>query len=188
MTEGTPQTPPPEGTGDPAAPAPGSQQFTSVEEAEAFYRARQSGIDKAHNAQVAAMQADFEAQMNALRKPAAGAPSPQEGESAEAVRIRELEQQVSAERNARLLSERKSQYPYAASLFGDEIANLSPGALAAAEATGGSGGPIIDPNSAPRQPAGMPAVKPDEDKTYDESLADLRALAPAYQQMLRDKQ
>lgn len=189
MTEGTqPDT----STGTPDAATSGSQPTgQTVEERDAFWQARMSGKDRAHNAELGQVRQDFEAQIAALRTPAAPP-----NETPEAARIRELEQQVATEQRARVVTEYRAKYPYAAAMLGDEIVKLSEAKVAALDAgrldaptgdqaTNGAGFPIIDPNSAPRRPAGMPATKPNADKSIEELEADLRAMTPAYQAALR---
>jgi hypothetical protein len=180
MTEGTlPNSP--TGAGDAGSTPNGVEsQPKTVEEGEAFWRNRFSARDKAHNAETAALKA----QMEAMQK----APvTPQAGESPEAARVRELEAALEAERYARYASSLAAKYPDAAGVLGDTIATLPEEKIAAinAVAAGGSA-PIIDPNSAGRKGA-MSAPKPMAEKSIDELKSDLKALTPAYQQMLREK-
>jgi hypothetical protein len=124
--------------------------------------------------------------MEAMQKAPA---KPAEGESPEAARLRELEQQLENERQARKIDSLKAQYPLAASTLGDGIAYMEPAKLAGLEAAldnGTSSAPIIDPNSAGRRGA-MSAPKPMAEKSIDELKSELKALTPAYQQMLREK-
>jgi hypothetical protein len=153
-----------------------------------------SGKDRAHNAEKAAMQEEFDRRLSAVTAPPAPA-----NETPEAARIRELEAQVARERSARVAADMRSKYPYAAAVLGEEVANLSEPRLAAFEAgrvdrpeggdpqTNGAGFPIIDPNSPPRRPAGMPATKPTNDLTIEETEAAMRALAPAYQASVKER-
>jgi hypothetical protein len=89
----------------------------------------------------------------------------------------------------------QAQYPTAAGVLGDSIAALPPEKVAALEAFfdqqgGPVGRPMIDPNAARRAPAGAPGSvngqKPLNEKTKDELLSDLRRLAPAYQEALKE--
>jgi hypothetical protein len=168
-------------TGD-AVEVSGAQ---SVEEVEAYWRNRTSGIQKAHNAETAALHA----QMEQMRAAPVAAP---EGESAEAARSRALETELQQERAARQSLELRTRYPYAADVLGDEIVNLTPAKLAAIEAggDGGQGGPpvIRDPNAARRNQTGVqsPQAKPLNEKTKDELLADLRQAAPYIQAEARE--
>jgi hypothetical protein len=169
-------------TGEPVV-ASGAQ---TVEEVEAFWRNRSSGKDRAHNAETAALHAQIEA----LKAQPAPAPV---GESPEAARIRELESNLQQERARAAAAELRSQYPQAASILGDSIANLPPEKVAAIEAWADNGQvgvpPRIEPNAAPRPAgAGMPGggAKPLNEKSKDELLADLRRLALAAQEAMRE--
>ena len=167
-------------TGDPVETS-GAQ---TVEEVEAFWRNRSSGKDRAHNAETQALKSQIEA----LKAQPAPAPV---GESPEAARIRELETNLQQERIARAAAQLQAQYPMAAGILGDSIANLPPEKVAAIEAWAESGAPqapgshpIIDPNAAPRRspgiPGGLNSQKPLKEKSKDELLSDLRRLAPAF--------
>lgn len=185
MSEGTPDPTIDGGEGTPADDTAAGTGPQTVEEVEAFWKHRQSQADKAHAAETAALKA----QMDALK---AAPVAPAEGESPEAARVRELEGQLQQERTARQAVELRARYPMAATVLGDSIAALPEEKLAAIEAgfdtAAGSGGPpIIDPNSAPRRgAANSPTAKPVNEKTKDELLGDLRRMAPAYQQALRE--
>lgn len=174
-------------TGEQSVESSGAQ---TVEEVEAFWRNRSSGKDKAHNAETAALHAQIEA----LKAQPAPAPV---GESPEAARIRELEQNLQQERVARASAQLQAQYPMAAGILGDSIANLPPEKVAAIEAWAESGAPaqpgshpIIDPNAAPRRspgiPGGLNSQKPLNEKSKDELLGDLRRLAPAVQEAMKE--
>lgn len=168
-------------TGDAVEQAP-----KTVEEVEAFWRNRFSSRDRAHNAETAALKA----QMEVLRT----APVvPPEGESPEAARVRTLEAELQQERTARQAESLRTTYPMAAAVLGEAITGLPPEKLAAMEAaldtgqaTGGP--PIIDPNAAPRRQAGQPGTTqaPLNEKSKDELLADLRRVAPAYQEAAKE--
>jgi hypothetical protein len=165
-------------TGEPVANGVGQ----TVEEIEASWQHRFSQRDKAHNAETAALHAQIDALKAAPVRPA-------EGESPEAARVRELEAALQQERAARVAAVLQSKYPMASAVLGDSIIGMPEEKIAAAEAamepTGGA--PIIDPNAAPRRGAAtQSAAKPMKDKSKDELLADLRKVAPAYQQALRD--
>lgn len=165
-------------TGEPVANGVGQ----TVEEIEASWQHRFSQRDKAHNAETAALKA----QIDALKAAPAKAP---EGESPEASRVRELEAALQQERAARQAAVLQSKYPMASAVLGDSIIGMPEEKIAAAEAameaTGGK--PIIDPNAAPRRGAAMQTTtKPISEKSKDELLGDLRKLAPAYQQALKD--
>lgn len=165
-------------TGD-AAEQSGGQ---TVEEVEAFWRNRTSGIQRAHNAETA----DLHRQMDEMRKAPVAAP---EGESAEAARVRALEAELQQERAARQAADLKSQYPYAADILGDEITSVTPAKLAAINAAGDTGSaPIINPNAAARGNGSIqqPAAKPMNEKSKDELLADLQRIAPAYQEAAKE--
>lgn len=171
-------------TGDPVE----SSGAQSVEEVEAFWRNRSSGKDRAHNAETQALKAQIEA----LKAQPAPAPV---GESPEAARIRELEANLQQERARAAAAELRSQYPYAAEVLGDSITGLPPEKIAAINALGDSDRapgrtPIIDPNAARRGPAGAPGqvngAKPLNEKTKDELLSDLRRMAPAVQEAMRE--
>jgi hypothetical protein len=178
VTEGTLPTDP-TGAGQDSTQSVESQP-KSVEEVEAFWRNRFSARDKAHNAETAALKAQIEAMQKAPSKP-------QEGESPDAARLRELEQALEQERARARAAELRTQYPLAASILGDEVVRVSPEKLAAFNAAVEQGeSPIIDPNSAPRRGA-MAAPKPPAEKSIDELKGELKALTPAYQQMMREK-
>ena len=170
-------------TGD-AVVSSGAQ---TVEEVEAFWRNRSSGKDRAHNAETQALKD----QIAALKQAPAPAPV---GESPEAARIRELEANLQTERTARAAAQLQAQYPTAAGILGESIANLPPEKIAAIEAAfdnnGGLGrAPMIDPNAAPRPTPGNPGgngQKPVREKTKDELLADLRRMAPAIQEAAKE--
>jgi hypothetical protein len=182
VTEGT-LTNSPTGAGDAGSTLNGVEsQPKTVEEVEAFWRNRFSARDKAHNAETAALKA----QMEAMQKAPAKA---QEGESPEAARVRELEAALEAERRARAVTSLAAKYPDAAAVLGDQIATLPEEKIAAidAVAAGGSGGPIIDANAAPRRASAAPVAKPVEEKSVEELKDELRALTPAYKQMLSEK-
>jgi hypothetical protein len=182
MTDGT-LTGSPTGSGDAGSTGdPVERQPQSVEEVEAFWRNRFSARDRAHNAETAALKA----QMEAMQKAPA---TPQPGETPEAARVRELEQALENERWARASMSLASKYPDAAAVLGDQIATLPEEKIAAINALGAggsTGNPIIDPNAAGRRGA-MSAPKPMAEKSVDELKEELRALTPAYQQMLREK-
>lgn len=184
MTDGTlpnssGATPGNDSTGQPVESLP-----SSVEEVEAFWRNRFSQRDRAHNAETAALRE----QINALQQRSAGS-TPTEAPSPEAARVAELEAALAAERARAEAANRKAQYPLVGSILGDDIANVDPAKLAALEASYESGarGPMIDPNSAPRN-AGVMAQpqKSMNEKSKDELLADLRKIAPAYQQAAKE--
>lgn len=165
--------------------ATGEPVAQTVEEVEAIYRARMSGKDRAHNAEVAS----FKAQIAALQAPAAPV-----GESPEAARIRVLE----AERDAALAQAQgealKRQYPETADVLGDEIVKLPPEKLAAMEARFNdqlgitAPPPRVDPNMAARGNGAVaaPGAKPYSQRSKDELLAELQAVAPAFQQALQE--
>jgi hypothetical protein len=181
MTEGTLTGSPTDGGDANSTPNGVEAQPQSVAEVEAFWRNRFSARDKAHNAETAALKAQLEAMQKAPV-------TPQAGESPEAARVRELEAALEAERYARYSATLASKYPDAAAVLGDQIATLPEEKVAAINAGFGSAsGPIIDPNAAPRRAANIPAVKPVEEKSIDELKDDLRALTPAYKQMLSER-
>jgi len=160
----------------------------TVEEVEAFWRNRQSGTDRAHNAETAALKA----QMEAMRAQSSQAPV---GESPEAERVKALEAELQQERAKAQAAALRAEYPMTASVLGDAIANLPPEKIAAIEASYENGGrpgiaPMIDPNAAPRRQPGAPgtanAEKPLNEKTKDELLADLRRAAPMIQAEARE--
>lgn len=179
------QTDPTGGTADSTGDAVETSGAQTVEEVEAYWRNRTSGIQRAHNAETTAMKA----QMDALK---AAPVAPPEGESADAARARALEAELQQERAARQALELQTRYPYAASVLGDEITNLSPEKLAAMEALadGGQAGPapMMDPNAASRNNGSVqgPQAKPLNEKTKDELLADLQKAAPTIQAEARE--
>lgn len=157
------------------------QQPKTVEETEAFWRNRFSARDRAHNAETAALKA----QMEAMRQAPAAPPV---NETPEAARVRELEQALQKSEQARQAAALQSQYPEAASILGDSMTVLPPEKLAAIEALA-EGGTVrrIDPNAAPRQRGVQTSQqKPTAEKSKDELLADLRQIAPAYQEALKE--
>lgn len=184
MTEGTP---PADSTTDSATGSTGDaadqSQFASVEEAEAFYRHRMSGKDRAHNAETAALRQ----QIADLQK----APvTPPAGESAEAAQVRELREALNKSESARQAEALQRQYPYAAGILGDSITNLPPEKIAAIEASADNGQapPRVDPNMAPRANSAMQpqASGPAKAKTKDELLGELRRVAGPYQEALKE--
>jgi hypothetical protein len=167
-------------TGEPVVSSGGQ----TVEEVEAFWRNRQSNAQRAHNAETQSLLAQME-QMRA--KPA---PAP-EGETPEAARVRELEAQLGDEKRLRQVADLKAQYPGAADVLGDAIVNMPPEKLAAIEALADNapGNPmVISPNAAQRGGLNTTAAqqKPIQEKTKDELLADLRQIAPAYQEAMKE--
>jgi hypothetical protein len=168
------------GEGQDATGQPVANQPQTVEEAEAIWKNRMSGKDRAHAAETAALKAQMEALIK--NQP------PAQGESPEAARVKELEAALAAEKAARL----QTKYPLAAGVLGDAMTSLPEEKLAAIEAGFDSGAPavnpIIDPNAAARRGTGVPgtAAKPLNEKSKDELLGDLRKLAPAYQQAARE--
>jgi hypothetical protein len=167
-------------TGD-AAAATGPK---SVEEVEAFWKYRQSQADKAHAAETAELQRQL---AEAQRGPSA----PPVDETPEQSRVRELESKLAESERARQATELRSEFPMAASILGPNIVNLPRESIAAIEAAadnGQAGGPpMIDPNMAARRgSAAAPAATPLNEKSKDELLADLRRLAPAYQEAVRE--
>lgn len=157
----------------------------TVEEVEAIYRARMSGKDKSHNAEVTSLKA----QIAALQAPAAPV-----GESPEAAEIRRL----TAERDDALAKAQgealKRQFPETADVLGDEITRLPQEKLAAIEARfndqlgTAAPPPRVDRNAAARGNGSMqaPAAKPYNEKSKDELLADLQRVAPAFQAALKE--
>lgn len=164
-------------TGDAAGQPP-----RSVEEVEAYYRARQSGIDRAHNAETASLKA----QIAALQGGPASAPPA--GETAEAVQVRQLTEELARVNAARQAESLRSQYPYAAGVLGDSLTSLPPEKLDAIEALGDNGTRRVDPNMAPRQRTGVQsqAQRPLSEKSKEELLADLKRTAPAFQEAMRE--
>lgn len=171
---------------DSTADATGDQPVAqTVEEVEAIYRARMSGKDKAHNAEVDS----FKAQIAALQAPQAPV-----GESPEAAQIRRLTEERDAARAQAQGESLKRQYPLAADVLGDTVVNLPPEKLAAIEARFNTEmgitppPPRVDPNMAARGNGSVtaPSAKPYDQKTKDELLAELQSVAPAFQQALRD--
>lgn len=192
MTEGTlPPTPDPSSDagaspeGEPQTPST-TEEWAAFHEAElATARHRQSQADRAHAAEVA----NLKAQLAAVTQGPPQTP-PNANESPEAAENRQLRAELDAEKRRGSISEK---FPDAVRLLGDDALKMSEEKLAGlqafAEATGpGVPGspPIIHPNQAPRRAPGVPAVKPVEDKSIDELQQDLRALAPAYKQMIEE--
>ena len=173
-TDGTTDT-----TGD-AAVSSGGQ---TVEEVEAFWRNRQSGADRAHNAETASLRA----QIAEMQKPPEQAPV---GETPEQAQVRELRAQLAAEQAARQAVTLQSQFPNVGSALGDAITALPPEKIAALEAMVGEApvAPRIDPNAAARGNGSIqsPSQTPMNQKTKDELLADLQRMAPAYQEAAKE--
>jgi hypothetical protein len=177
VTDGTQNTTATDGTsGTDSDQTPGS-----VAEVDAFWRNRFSNRDRAHNAEVAALKAQIEAMQKA---PAASGASGDPN----AAQLRALQEQLETERAIRTLS---GKYPHAYETLGDDVFRLPEEKVAAINAMGGERpvvpAPRVDPNAAPRNAAALPAAKPMEEKSVDELKADLRALAPAYQQALSER-
>jgi hypothetical protein len=168
-------------TGDAVAPS-GAQ---TVEEAEAIHRARMSGKDKSHNAEVASLKA----QIAALQAPAAPV-----GESPEAAQIRQLREDLAKAQAEARGESLKRQYPATADVLGDEVVNLPPEKLAAIEARFNdqmgitSPPPRVDHNAAARGNGAIqsPSAKPYSEKSKDELLAELQSVAPAFQRALTE--
>lgn len=165
-------------TGD-AAVSSGGQ---TAEEIEAFWRNRQSGADRAHNAETAALRAQIEA----MQKP----PQAPVGETPEQAEVRGLREQLAAEQAARQAVTLQAQYPNVGNALGDAITSLPPEKIAALEAMVGEApvAPRIDPNAAARgngsiQPG---AQTPMNQKSKDELLADLQRIAPVYQEAAKE--
>jgi hypothetical protein len=171
-----------DGTTAEAAVSSGGQ---TAEEIEAFWRNRQSGVDRAHNAEVAALKA----QLDAAKAPPVTAPV---GESPEAAQVRQLQAELAQAQAEAKAATLRSQFPQAAGVLGDEITNLSPEKVAAIEAwaDGGQQGPapMIDPNAAARGNGAVqaPQAKPLNEKTKDELLADLQRATPQMQAEARE--
>lgn len=174
---------------DGATGTPPSQQFATIEEAVAYERNRQSGMQRAHNAEVESLQR----QMDALRNIGSTQPSATT-EHPDTVRARELEAALVSERTANAL---RAKYPDAANLLGDDIAKVAEEHLAAVNAVftqqqqpppAAGGPPIIDPNSPPRTPqGGVPGLKKPEDMNEEELIDTLRGMTPAYQAMIAER-
>lgn len=187
MTEGTlPGTPDAAlddgASGEPQVPSTPEEWAAFHESEMATQRHRQSQSDRAHAAEVASLRE----QMAALSRGNPQTPPPA-NESPEAAENRELRAQLERRDRFDALAQK---YPNATRELGTEATNLSEERLAKVEAMWGEpppAPPMTHPNQAPRRAPGQPEVKPVQDKTADELKQDLRALTPAYKQMLDER-
>jgi hypothetical protein len=185
VTEGTPPTSPDPSPDSTSTDEPVEERPSTVEETEAFWRNRFSARDRAHNAEVAALKA----QLGAASQPPATPPA---DETPEQRRIRELEAELAQQRAVAQAEVLRGKYPAAVSLLGDVSATVPEEKLAGWEAAlagqqqPAQPSPFMDPSQAGRRGA-TSAPKPVAEKTKAELEADLRAMSPAYQQMLRER-
>lgn len=178
--EGTTATPAPEGE----KPAEGSQEAPATrnaEEVEAEYKARLSGKDRAHAAEVATLKSQIEA----LSGEKAQATSQAEGTLSE---VDQLKRQLSeAQKNAKQQEQqytatlRSTKYPYAAEALDPQVlATMDEGKLAGLDARlkpNTRPGAGVDPSTPPRETA---APKPIDEKSAAELKQDLARFGPAF--------
>lgn len=185
MTEGTPPISPDPSQDNGSTDDPVERVPATVEETESFWRNRFSARDRAHNAEVAALKAQLGVASQQATPPPAD-------ETPEQRRIRELEAELSQSRNVAQAESLRNKYPAAVSMLGELAAQVPEEKLAGWEAAfagqqqPAQPAPYMDPNQAGRRGAST-GPKPYGEKTKEELLDDLRALAPAYQQSLREK-
>ena len=180
--EGTPATP------APATPAEGSQDANSTrtaEQVEAEYKARLSGKDKAHSAEVAELRRQLEAaqQTGTMKATEAGEAS----QSVEELRkqLAEAEKARQADRQQFEGTLRSTKYPYAAEALDPQVlATMDEAKLAGLNArlTPSRPGAGVDPSTPPRN---TEVPKPTSEKTAAELRADLARLGPEYAASLR---
>lgn len=188
MAEGSPPTPPPDGTAA-APPAPplddeqDEQPGQTVEDVEAIWKNRVAGKDKAHAAETKALREQLAAaEARANRKVEVEAAGSSDAEQWKA-KYEEAQQAAEQERQARLIEVREAKYPLAAeALEPAQLASMDEGKLAALNArldtdeTPPAG--RIDPNAAPRRTPSPPANP--KDRSVEELEADLKRYGPAY--------
>lgn len=163
------------------APAP------TAEQVEAEYKARLSGKDKAHAAEVATLRAQIEA----LSGEKATATSQAEGSLSEVDALKKqlaeaqkANQQQAAEYTATL---RATKYPYAAeALDAGVLATMDEAKLAGLNArlTPGKPGAGIDPSTPPRDTT---VPKPTSEKSVAELKADLAKFGPQFTAEVRSQ-
>lgn len=175
-----------DGEQDGAPPAGGDDQKPkTVEEAEAIWRNRVSGKDRAHNAEVATLRGQITALESQIKaKPTTGSEDdPREGE------VQRLRQELEAEKAARVMDSRKAKYPFAADTLDDDtLARMDEAKLAALNARlddtdvpAPGYRPSLDPNRAARRPSSPTSP---EEKSVDDLKSDLRRYAPEFQASL----
>ena len=170
--EATPATP------APAAPAEGSQApapTRTAEDVEAEYKARLSGKDKAHAAEVATLQQQVQAAQAASTS--AGSQAEAASTDVETLKQQLANQQALNKQQANQYQQtiRSTQYPYAAEALDPQtLASMDEAKLAGLNARlTPSVAPSVpvDPSTPPRT-ADVP--KPIDEKTPDELKADLK--------------
>ena len=189
-----------DGTLDATTTVPGSDGPTddagslpqTAEERDAYWQKRQSGIDRSHNAEVAALKE----QVALLQARASSAPPPPD-ETPDQRRVRELEAQLEGERARSAAASMAAKYPLLSEVLDEAFANIvsMPGEkLAALEARieqtdgGQPARPLIDPNAAPRQRSSVqgPQAKPLDQMSKEDLLVELKRNEPAFKQSLQE--
>lgn len=161
-------------------------------EAQNAESARISGLQRAHNAETAALRAKIaeqDAQLATRRQAEAQASAAEMTEAQRAQqRADALERELEAERAARVIDQRRLRYPEAAAFLPEkafavsdegELAGLTERLKAQAEQPSS----YVDPNRPPKAPA--QTAKPITEKTAEELKGDLTRLGPAFAQDLR---
>lgn len=172
----------------PAAPAEGSQAEAptrSAEQVEAEYKARLSGKDKAHAAEVATLQQQLQTAQAASTT--AGSQAEAASTDVETLKQQLAQQQAVNKQQAQQYNQtiRSTQYPYAAEALDPQtLASMDEAKLAGLNArlTPSAKTVPVDPSTPPRT-AEVP--KPLEEKTSAELKADLKKYADEFAQELR---
>lgn len=171
----------------PATPTEGSPAETprTAEQVEAEYKARLSGKDKAHAAEVAELRRQLEAaQQTGTQKATEGEQANQTVEQlrAELARAQKAQQEQAQQFTGQL---RSTKYPYAAEALDPQVlATMDEAKLAGLNARLTPSRPSagIDPSTPPKDTA---PAKPTSEKTAAELKQDLAKYGPAFAQELR---
>lgn len=174
--------------GNQATPTEGSSEqpsTRSAEEVEAEYKARLSGKDKAHSAEVAELRRQLEAAQQTSQSAAT------QGEQA-TQSVEQLRQQLAEAQKAQQKQQqefqaqlRTTKYPYAAEALDPQVlATMDEAKLSGLNArlTPSRPGAGVDPSTPPRT---TEQAKPTEEKSSAELKADLARLGPAFANELR---
>ena len=165
----------------------------TAEEVDQFWRNRVAQKDRAHADAERALRAEIES-LKSAPPPAAGngATSSSGTQGQPDPRISELERQLTEEKAARLVDQRKAKYPHLAAQVGQAdaiFASADEATLAKLNALADDsdgGGTLIAPTSPKRAPA--TATKPLHEKSKEELEADLKAASPGYEAWARARQ
>ncbi len=200
MQEGSPPDPAAVSAEGEPAPTPAEEPSDSElegavstertpEQIEAIWRNRVAGKDRAHAAEAATLRqqiADYEARLAQRTQQENAEMSEAEREKA---RADAAEQQLAAERQARVLDVRKVKYAAAAEHLDeptlaamDEAKLASLNARLTDDGEGTPPPPVMDPSSAPRRSAAPPTSA--KEKSVEELEADLRKYEPEFEASL----